>query len=798
MFAILRGWRIAVCAIAFATLFIKPGLAQHEHHAAPAAAFIADVTGVVRCADGPQLPGAVVQAFKADRPEKPIASALSDQAGRFRLRLPTGNYMVRVNYLGHHAAATTLSLPTGVRQMAVPEVRLQVSAVELEALVVVANKERLRLQAGAVSYDAKASARASNATVADLVREIPGVELDAAGNLRMRGNTGLLVLINGQRATLKGDALIAFLKQMPASALEKIEVATTPAAQHDADGAGGIVNLKFLESSAERTNSLAGSLSGATARQFMGSLSHNGSARALQWDAMYAVSSLRPHTESTTQRDNFLSPSPLASRQSSHADARHLLHNVFAGGAWQLSPASSINAGFGYSWMRGAYDNATSFSELPATSLTVSTLEHTMPNLDAMLGWSYRKDGPRHFRLDARLRYADASQDFDGWYHANGGLFLRTDMTSRRDEWTGNADAAFDLAAHRVLFGWQSQLRGMTARYLTDRTGMRMVERFARDEDIHAVYGSVSRALGSSFITAGLRVEASSTGISVDEGATKQEDQQLRVFPSLSMHWPHEGNANTEYQLAYARRITRPDATALNPYSMGEDDMNSFIGNPELQPEFVDLLELGIVRHGTAVSVQVTPYLRYFDAPVRAIKAVTASGRATTSLRNLDHARSAGVDLSIKSRLSDAVATSISANVAYTDTRGGVIRADGLHASLRGHLDVQFAPQTSAHLSAYRRSAQTIEQGEMFGAWTSDIALRHRMAPDGRGSVTLRWSDPFDTDRIGFEIGDQTFRQRSERKITSRMLALSFSWAIGGDAADDAPQPVKQKAPQIF
>ena len=797
MFTIHRGWFVVGLATTLTAVSINPVFAQHEHHDAPTVVGPVDVSGTVVCADGPELPGAVVQVYKTEGAAQPVASALSDKTGRFRVRLPGGRYTVRVSYLGHAAASVPLNIESNSPHSLHP-IRLQVNAVELEALVAVADKERLRLRAGATTYDAKTSAAASSSTVAEVLRNIPGLEVDGSGNLTLRGSSSVLIMINGQRTALRGDALTAFLKQMPAAALEKIDIVTTPGAHNDAEGSAGIVNLEFTAAPDElRSNSYAGSLSGATARQFLGSLLHNGSAGTWAWDASYAVSSLRPHTTSETDRENRLSATPSLRSQNSHADARHLLHNAFGGVTWQPSSKQTLGARLGYAWMRGAFDNATSFMDPNAPSLfTRSTLEHTMPNWDASLRWAFHSDSTGHLRVGAEARYADAREDFDGSYmDKDGATFLLTRMNAQRSEWTVKTDGAIDLGRHRLLLGYQGQLRTIDARYLTDRHSNAMVERFSHEQRVHGIYSSVAHALGNAFITAGVRTEVTRTAIALDDEASNNDEWQL--FPSLSVHWPHVQSSNSEYQLSYGRRITRPEAAALNPYSMGEDDMNPFIGNPLLQPETVDQLEFGIVRHGAIGSLQVAPYLRYVRDPIRVMKAVTESGRTTTSPHNLNDARSAGIDASAKVRVSDKIAVTLSSNVAYTATRGANLEADGLYASLRGNLDVRLAPGTSLQLFAFRRSAQTIEQGEMHGVWTGDVALRHRFGPDQRGNLTLRVTDPFNTDRLAFHIGDRTFTQRSERKVTSRMLSLSFVWSVGGKAAEHETEK-RESSPQIF
>lgn len=224
--------------------------------------------------------------------------------------------------------------------------------------------------------------------------------------------------------------------------------------------------------------------------------------------------------------------------------------------------------------------------------------------------------------------------------------------------------------------------------------------------------------------------------------------------------------------------------------------MNSFIGNPSLLPEISDQFELSMVRYGD-ITLQATPFVRLARNPARPIKAVTASGRATTSLQNLDRARSAGIDLSAKTRLNDKVTALVSTSAFYAHTEGRDVSARGMYVNLRANVDVSLAEHTTAHAYVYRRSAQPVEQGEILPSLSSDVALTHRFGNSQRGTFTVRVSDPLDQHKLAFRLKDQTFAQHSERKVTSRMLSVSLSWSVG-DKRNGAEVTKEEAPPRIF
>src|SRR5688572_861660 len=630
---------VAVIMLVAGTNYIY---AQHEgHQQTSVPAIQAELTGTVVCVDGPALPGAIVQLFEtAPNGERLQASALSDAAGRFRLRAPAGTYSVRITFVGHANAARSIEVPSGMRTFGLGSIQLAIAAVEVEAIIAAAEKDRVHLQAGYTAFDAQHSPAAAG-TVADVLRTVPNLDIDPQGRMTLRGSSSVLVLINGRRSVLKDDALVAFIRQMPASSLAKVEVSTSASAKQDADGFAGVVNLEFKgEDSAHRETAYSLAASAATPAQYMASGTAAGSAGVANWDVAYAVSTLSPQTRSHTMRDNLLAPdASRISHQESTANARHLLHSLNAGSAFQLTEGNNLAARVGISWMRGTYDNLSRFADIGTSgtwtgrALTASRLEHTIPTRDASLIWSYRNPDVRNFHWTTDLRYAGGRERFAGRYHDEAGNeFLTTDMDYLRSEVVFQNDAALDVAGMRVETGIKTQTRTLDADFSTVRA-VKRVDQLDLRETITAAYASVSRVVGQTFVQGGLRGERTTTSLSLS-GYEDGTDASLRWFPSLSVHWPHAETAATRFQLAFGRRIQRPDAASLNPFAMGEDDMNSFIGNPHLEPEITDQAELAVVRRFNALTLQATPYLRATYDPIRALKAVTASGQATTTLVN--------------------------------------------------------------------------------------------------------------------------------------------------------------------
>jgi outer membrane receptor protein involved in Fe transport len=532
--------------------------------------------------------------------------------------------------------------------------------------------------------------------------------------------------------------------------------------------------------------SVAGSM--ATEDHYMGSVAASGHVGGiLSWDAMYSLSGMRPRTDSKTARWSLLPGDlPLQTDEDSRARAKHRLHSIMAGAA--VTPASNTSLALrgAYTWMEGAYRNSTAFVYTDAAgnrgmSATSSLLEHVIPS--AELSAVASVDGGRvRFTSEARTSLVD--EDFRGDYDDEGAgyRYLTIAMASRQREHVLRNDLQVRFPGIDLDVGQESRFRTITAAHDATHFGAALSQGYRYEAEVHAGYVTAHRSAGGVRAEAGLRVEADRTYIQLKAASARTA---VRLFPSISGEWTDARRVRV-YRLAYGRRINRPGSEMLNPFSMGEDDMNEIIGNPSLLPEVSDQVELGMERHGSRLALQLTPFLRWTRDPIRPLKAATASGGSTTTLTNLIRTRAAGADASVRARPTDRTVVTLAGSVAHMETTGAAFSSSGVYATARLTVDLRVARNTTAQLYAYRRSAQAIEQGEILPAFTSELALTQRLAGD-RGRVTLRLTDPLRSDRLAFRVADATFTQESRRRTARPLLSLFASWAVGGAPRGDAP-----------
>jgi hypothetical protein len=448
--------------------------------------------------------------------------------------------------------------------------------------------------------------------------------------------------------------------------------------------------------------------------------------------------------------------------------------------------------------MKGAFHNRTLFDDVmavgpPTSRTTVSLLEHTIPSSEGTLSFSWGGGPDGRIRLGAEATASSVREGFDGDYDdAAGETFLSTEMESTRYEYRVRSDGIFQGDHGQVEFGWAMQLRYIDASYATIGLGAVPRNDFDLEERVHAGYASAAGTLGNAEIRAGARVESEVTSVVWDQD---DERDDIHLLPSVEARWPRNEERSWGYYVSYGRRIVRPESGFLNPYSLGEDDMNSVVGNPSLRPEVIDQVEMGTEGSLGHATVQVTPFLRWTTDPIRPLKAVTESGRATTTLHNLTRTVAAGMDGSIRAPLGDRMTATVATSLYRLSTEGLSYDNSGLFASVRAVVDVKVSDRTTVQLYGYGRSSEAIEQGEILPNATSELALTHRWGLDERGRLTVRISDPFRSDDLAYRVREPAFVQESRRRESRPIATVFMSWTVGGTPREDTPGRTPRTGP---
>jgi outer membrane receptor protein involved in Fe transport len=361
-------------------------------------------------------------------------------------------------------------------------------------------------------------------------------------------------------------------------------------------------------------------------------------------------------------------------------------------------------------------------------------------------------------------------------------------------------------SATKLETGYKGNARWLDRAYVvtTDETGSgewessELSNDLELDEQVHAVYGVVSRSAGRVQLQAGLRAEYAHRDFALTDGETYPFTYRS-LFPSglVSMKIGDKGEA----KLSYSRRVRRPGTQELNPFPVFFDVQNVFFGNPHLGPEYTDAIELGLQRSGQLGSVQLSPFFRRTTDIIRVDinTADSVMGREVTSIsfRNVATSRSWGADLNGQFRLSPAFNGLASFNLFKMVTDGGSessLSSDAVTWTARVNASYIVSPTTTLQGMYFYRAPMKFERGRFSGVSMVNVAVRQKLRGDGL-TATLRVSDPFDTNKFRVEVGDDNVIQFTDRSFSNRAIHLMVQATFGQaprvrqPRGDDAPAP---------
>ena len=216
---------VAFLTAIFLTIIGLPAFAQAD----------ARISGVIGDAKGQPIEAATVILVKAKDSSR-IKAVATDKSGHFHFdHIPSGKYLVTASSVGFETSwSPSFELGvTGTRSLA--PLTLAASSTNLQAFAVVGKKSFIEQKADRTIINVDASPTNAGATALDVLEKSPGITLDKDDNVSLKGKQGVTIMIDGKPTYLSASQLSSYLKSLPASAIDQIEIMTNPSAKYDAD-----------------------------------------------------------------------------------------------------------------------------------------------------------------------------------------------------------------------------------------------------------------------------------------------------------------------------------------------------------------------------------------------------------------------------------------------------------------------------------------------------------------------------------------------------------------------------------
>ena len=307
---------------------------------------------------------------------------------------------------------------------------------------------------------------------------------------------------------------------------------------------------------------------------------------------------------------------------------------------------------------------------------------------------------------------------------------------------------------------------------------------------VHAAYGLLHLERGALAFEPGLRVEHTTTRFGVSGRPDQFNGGYDSFFPSALLALaPDETHTMT---LSYSKRIRRPDdVDLLDPTVHYQDPENLSRGNPDLKPEYIHALELGLQRSTGSSTVQLTPFFRRTVNAVRRIRTIDDQGIATTTFANLSTSDAYGTDVEVsmrQGRVTGFAGASAFRQVSDAANLSSDYSTRSWGWTGRANLTVHATTLLDVQTMLSYRSAMTVVQGRNFARTVVNLAARQKL-PGERTSLTLRIVDLLNTNHEGSTTTDPRFYQESNRRMHARGVFLGINYTFGKPPKERPPEP---------
>jgi outer membrane cobalamin receptor len=769
---------------------------------------------VVEKSTGKPLESATIQVFKISDSSL-VNGSLTDKSGNFIISdIIEGIYTVKVSYIGYGTAvAKNVKAVKNKKEINLGIVKLDVSSEFTQEIEVVDDAPLLTFEQGKKIYDVKKDLTVQNGNALDVLKNIPSVDVDNDGNVSLRGGGNVKILIDGKPSALLSNGT-QILQNIPANLIEKVEIINNPSSKYDAEGISGIINIVMKQSQNVGLNGNI-KVNGGTGDKYnlstgsslkSGKFSLNGNYS--YWD--YSVPGV-----TNFYRNNYTSTVSRSIEQVINWKYKGQSHYGSFGIDYDFDKLNTLSLAMTYfNYNRNLTFN-NSMNIFDVNNVLNSSMKYL--NEDGRNGWNF----------DATLTYTkkfeEKGRDFTTFINYSGRneksptlykSFLPSSVFQQKK------DARYDFNFFNVQadyihpFGETAKLEtglksnarfidgDYTFRYFDDVSG-NWLPVPGRDNDakykdiISAFYANYSGAYKDFSYQAGLRSEHTYLDFSILNGTEKYNRSYFDVFPSFSIS--QKIGVENQFQLTYSRRINRPFLGLLNPFVEQFDDYTKRSGNPYLNPEYINSVELGYTRSFSFITMTLSGFFRNSKDPVNFISnVIDTNGTVLMKPENRGKSNTFGTEFILQGGFAkwwtyNGSVSYFNSNIFDNSTVNGF---DKKYNAWTGRFSTNAAIPNifDIQLNYFYFGKQMTAQGTIAPGQMLNIAIQKSFF-EKKLVLGFRIQDLLDQQRFKIDVLDNNFSQKLYQKPTSRtaFLTLTFNFGENGSTKSQKNSQKKQR-----
>lgn len=780
--------RFLIGALTFLVFFI--GLANlHAQNEA------IEITGTVtETESGLSVPFATV-AVVQDSTNVIITGVTTKEDGTFSVFSTTSDFYIQISFIGfQQKEIRDFQIDNGKVILGV--IALDADSELLQEVEIIAEKSQTEFKLDKRVFNVGKDISSTGMGALEVLNNVPSVTVDIEGQVSLRGNSGVTILINGKPSVLADEASNA-LGTITADMIESVEVITNPSAKYEASGTAGIINIVLKKEEKKGVNGSVSLNTGIPDNHSIG-LSLNRRTEKFNIFTQMGVGYRSMPRETENVNLNRIDGTTILSDGKEFRNEN--FYNITLGTDYYINSLNVITLSGNFAYEIEEQPSEFNFSELDADNTIVSqwfrqeTASATNPKWQYDL--QYQKefaDNEEHillFSTQGSFFGKDVASEFTNTpvFGTEPIPFQKTDNAFSKADYLFKLDYTKPLSERiKLEAGGQYEINDVRNDYAVfDEIDGELVidssltNNFEYDQKVLGLYATLSYEDKKWGVKAGLRAEQTDLETYLANTGERNNRDFLNFFPSV--HTSFKFSKRISAQLGYSRRIQRPRLWDLNPFFNIRNNFNISRGNPDLLPQFTDSYELTAIFIFDKISLNTGVYNLYTTDVIERIS--TVEGNVNTRMpENIGTNNTTGIEINAKYSPVKWTTLSVDFNYGYFTRKGSfedqVFDFNGTQFTSRLTAKFKLPAEFDLELNGnYQSEVKTI-QGETAGFPYLDLGLRKKV---WKGKVVVNFAvrDVFASRIREYTANEPEFYLfNSSMRGTFYTLGVSFGFGKG-------------------
>jgi outer membrane cobalamin receptor len=735
-----------------------------------------------------------------------VTGGITNKDGLFTLTgIPFGKYYVDIQFVGYEKnRIPNVLIQSSKQNIDLGNIYIKASAINLGDVVVEGERNPVSFQLDRKVIDVSKLPTSISGNAADVLENVPSVTVDIDGNVSLRGSTSFTVYIDGRPSVM--DAQDA-LQQIPASSIETIEIITNPSAKFDPEGSAGIINIKLKKEKNLGLSGVANANAGANDKYGGDFLFEY---KTPSYNYNFGIDYNRRFSPGNgLENKNFEVGNNISHLNSDGSrEWGRISFGVRGGIDFNLGDNDLLSLGgrFGTrDHQNNQTSNYTQWSELYPQRIYY--LNHNNGSRSGFY-FAFNTDYTRKFNQNGHQLASEffvshnnsdessVSSSIQSNIQTDG---KKTTETGPSTHLRGKVDYTLPLGENTKLeAGAQGEARlesednGLYD-YDTTTNSYEFQSLYSHSNKYNrsnlAIYSIYSNSWNSLSYQAGIRTELTYRTIELTDNNEKFSINRWDLFPSI--HSSYKFSGATQLMASYTRRINRPDGWNLEPFLTWWDPNNVRMGNPNLQPEFIDSYEFGFQTIFGEITFNTDLYYRINHNRIDWVKSAYSENVTLNTFANVGTDYSLGNEFMITFNPITPWNINLMGDTYDYRIKGVINDVPYQRKSFNWNVTinnaVNISKTTQFQLNVKYNSPSVSSQGRYEGFFRTDAAIKQDFLKKTL-SLTLQARDLFKTGKREFTSQGADFYSYTYYTREAPMVMLNLRVNFNNYKDEDKPQ----------